>query len=225
MIMNTRTKSWIVGIAMLFTYQTYGQALIPWFQGGNTITTPGFYVGCDGTSSFPLQLRTIPDLEIQILTSDIERFRLLPDNTYATLGGYSGVVANGFALLSPDVAAFYTNGAPGPYSQFHLAGATNNAYDASYRDDMQVGVTLTGDGTHGYVGLRKKDAVHTDLWIQVAKRDGATAPDRIRFGFATTLNTGATSGPPARRVGGHAAICKEQYRSECGYWRFCCRRR
>jgi len=78
----------------------------------------------------------------------------------------------------------------------HLAAATNSSFEDAFRDWAKTGTTLTGGGTMGYFGLKSGDADHTDLIVQLAKREGATAPDRIRFLFTSTLSgaaNGATS--------------------------------
>jgi len=149
-------------------------------------------LGCDGSSLAPLQIKTIPDLNIQISTSDIERFRLLPDNTYTV--GSSTVIADGFSLHCPDVAAFYAAGAPGPFSLEHLAAPIENGFQDAYRDWAKTGTTYTGGKSMAYVGLKDSDDEHKDLAIQVAKRDGTPAPDRIRFLFTDLLNGSSASG-------------------------------
>jgi len=188
----------LVGAIALTSLSVSAQPLIPWFLPGNSIATGFEYLGCDGTSSAPLHIKTIPDLHIDISTHDIERWRLLPDATYS-LGG-SSVTADGYTLHSPDVAAFYTAGAPGPFSLEHLAAATNSSFEDTYRDWAHTGTTYTGGNTMGYVGLKDGDQSHTDLAIQLAKREGSTAPDRIRFLFTDALN-GSSSPAPASLPG------------------------
>ncbi|HQV52684.1 MAG: tail fiber domain-containing protein [Flavobacteriales bacterium] len=167
-----------------------------WHEGapgpGNPVTDPVNYVGCNIDATESLKLKTIPELEIEMFTNDVKRFALLPDATY-TVGG-SSVVADGFILHSPDVDAFYTSGAPGPFSLEHLAAATNSDYEDAYRDWAQTGTTYTGGGTMGYVGLKEDGQSYTDLVIQVAKRDGDTAPDHISLLFTSELNGSSTGG-------------------------------
>ncbi len=127
-----------------------------------------------------------------MFTNDIERFRLLPDNTY-TVGG-STVVADGFILHSPNVAAFYAGGAPGPFTLDHKAAATNSSFQDAYRNWAATGTTVTGGGSMGYLGLKANDIDHTDLVVQLAKREGIVAPDRIRFLFTSELNGSAPTG-------------------------------
>jgi len=159
-------RIFLVGALVLTSICSYAQ-LVPWFLPGNNITLPTEYMGCDGSSLAPLQIKTIPDLNIQISTSDIERFRLLPDNTYTV--GSSTVIADGFSLHCPDVAAFYAAGAPGPFSLEHLAAAIDNDFQDAYRDWARIGTTYTGGKTMAYVGLKDGDE-HSDLAIQLAKR-------------------------------------------------------
>ena len=132
------------------------------FPSGNPITSTE-WLGCDGTSTQPLRIKTMPDYAIDLYTSDIRRFSLLPDNTYATLGAYSSVVADGYSLHSPDVAAFFAGGAPGPYSLEHVAAATNSSFQDAYRDWARTGTTYTGGGTMGYFGLKEGGKSHTAL--------------------------------------------------------------
>ena len=187
-------RNLLVCAIALTSLRVSAQPLVPWFLPGNSVLTGLEYLGCDGTSLTPLHIKTIPDLQIDFSTSDIERFRLLPDNTYATLGGYSGIIANGFSLHSPDVAAFYTGGAPGPFSLEHLAAALNSSYADAFRNWAQTGTTYTGGNSMGYVGQKAGDAAHTDMVVQIAKREGPNAPDRFRTIFTSELNTSSTGG-------------------------------
>jgi len=187
-----KTTKWIIlGFIASSGSMVHGQ---DWHANplGNDITNALQYCGVNALGTESFKLKTILDLNIEMYTSDIERLRLLPNNTY-TVGG-SSVIADGFSLHSPDVAAFYTGGAPGPYSLEHLAAATNSAYQAAYRNWARTGTTYTGGGSMAYVGLKDGDVSHTDLAIQLAKREGSTAPDRIRFLFTDVLNGGSTAG-------------------------------
>jgi len=161
------------------------------FPSGNPINSTE-WLGCDGTSTQPLRIKTVPDYAIDLYTSDTRRLTLLPDNTYATLGAYSSIVADGYSLHSPDVDAFMAS-APGPFTLQHLAAATNSTYEDAYRDWARTGTTYTGGGTMGYFGLKEDGKSNTDLIVQLARREGTTAPDRIRFLF-TGLYTGAGAG-------------------------------
>lgn len=187
-------RNLLVCAIALTSLRVSAQPLVPWFLPGNSVLTGLEYLGCDGTSLTPLHIKTIPDLQIDFSTSDIERFRLLPDNTYATLGGYSSIIANGYSLHSPDVAAFYAGGAPGPFSLEHLAAALNSSYADAFRNWAQTGTTYTGGNSMGYVGQKAGDPAHTDMVVQIAKREGANAPDRFRTIFTSELNTSSTGG-------------------------------
>lgn len=190
--MNNFMKSVALGALLAHGPTAFAQDWHANFPSGNPINSTE-WLGCDGTSTQPLRIKTVPDYAIDLYTSDIRRFSLLPDNTYATLGAYSSIVANGYSLHSPDVAAFLGS-APGPFSLEHLAAATNSTYQDAYRDWARTGTTYTGGGTMGYFGLKEDGKSNTDLVVQLAKREGQTAPDRIRFLFTDVLNGGSASG-------------------------------
>lgn len=75
----------------------------PWELPGNTGTDPSTdFVG------------TTDNFELVFRTDDLFRFRLNKTETYGTLGGFTNVSANGFALISP--SDNFINNAPGPYN-------------------------------------------------------------------------------------------------------------
>jgi hypothetical protein len=59
----------------------------------------------------------------------------------------NGQEKDGHLLLSPDVNEFFNNltHARGPFSLLHLAAATDNGQEISYRRWMSTGVTFTGN--------------------------------------------------------------------------------
>ncbi|MBL7963288.1 MAG: tail fiber domain-containing protein [Flavobacteriales bacterium] len=187
----------IFGLYMgLFSTMT-GWAQIDWNLGGNTVSLGTDYLGCDVNSSEPLHLRTIPALPIDLSTSDVHRFRLLPDATYANLGNFTNIVANGYALLSPKVGTFLST-RPGPYTLLHLADDQYADQSLSFREWMRIGLTLTGNFDHTYHGLKYRGEDLTDMIAHWSDNPGrANSPDRYRFLFTSEYDaqtfTGATS--------------------------------
>jgi len=147
---------------------------------GNNASS-GDYVGCDNTSPFPLEIKHNDNQPIWLFTDAIWRATMNETVTYGLLGAYSSVPANGFTLLGEDAAEFKNGGAPGPYTMLHLAAATDNAQQLSYRPWMRTGVTFTGNADHGYVGQKGKELDYTDMVIhwsdkQRLKRPRPNAP-------------------------------------------------
>ena len=151
-----RTKYiFLAGCILLAMNGTLAQ---PWDQGGNNIIATTDYLGCDGLSTFPLHLRTIPDLSIDMSTSDLLRMRLNPNQTSTLNGIYTGVVQNGFVGIS-DQPLFF--GGPGPFSRLHLVdrgtgsgSAAHYAQQLGYRPWQRNGVTFTGNSDQAYVGQK-----------------------------------------------------------------------
>ncbi len=113
--------------------------------GGNTIIGTE-YLGAAAGSSIPLQLKTVPDQPIDFYTSNTFRMRLNQKLSYPTLNTFTGVTADGFALLSPTnnlltVAPF------GPFSRLHLADGTHDTQAFGYRPWERNGITFTGTMT------------------------------------------------------------------------------
>ncbi len=191
--MNTRRK---VSLCMGLLITVSGWAQIDWNLGGNNVINGADYLGCDATSTEPLHLRTIPDLAIDMSTSDIHRFRLLPDATYVVNPGLPAKTADGWALLCPDVAGFYSNGAPGPFSLLHLSDGLTNVM-TSDRAWMNIGITFTGNRDMGYIGQKAYGVDRTDMVFHWSDDPGEAAADRARFlftsGFNASAPTGATS--------------------------------
>src|SRR5690606_37328244 len=136
-----------------------------WKLPGNQITLPTQYLGCNALSTSPLQLITVPRLSIDFYTENRMRWQLLPTANY-TVGSFPGVNATGYGLMSPSIAQFYGNGAPGPFSLLHLAAANNNTQSGSYRIWMDVGISMTGNNDHNYFGQKAKAELdYTDVVI------------------------------------------------------------
>lgn len=105
-----------------------------WQTGGNTISLPTQYLGCDAASTQPLRLKTVANQPIDFSTSDIFRARINKKLTYPSLNTFANIAADGFTLLTPD-NGFLGQSPNGPFSRLHLAegGATGNAEQWGYR--------------------------------------------------------------------------------------------
>ncbi len=151
-----------------------------WNDTGNPTVTPGTnFLG--STNNADLDLRT----------NDIHRFRLLPDATYVVNPGLPAKVADGWALLCPDVVNFYANGAPGPFSLLHLADGLN-AFMTSDREWMNIGITFTGNRDMGYIGQKAYGVDRTDMVFHWSDDPGEAAADRARFLFTSGYNASAS---------------------------------
>ncbi|MBX2980453.1 MAG: tail fiber domain-containing protein [Flavobacteriales bacterium] len=189
--MNTR-RTLSLGMGLLITVSSWAQ--VDWNMGGNNVSLGTDYLGCDGTSTFPLHLRTIPDLSIDFSTSNLLRMRLYP-NQVPTINGFA-VPTSGFLGLSGNANFF--NGV-GPFSRLHLAdNAFNlivNAQQSGYRSWQRNGITFTGNGDHSYIGQKFNGLDNTDLLLLWSNDPGPDqfAPDRLTIRFASGF-TGAPSG-------------------------------
>ena len=159
-------------------------AQAPWVLPGNAGTDPADdFVG------------TTDNRELVFRTDDLFRFRLNKTETYGTLGGFTNVPANGFALISPK--SNFINNAPGPFSLLHLAAENDNAQQGSYRDWMNIGLTLTGNADHSYIGLKAAALDNTDVVFHWSDNPSKFLKDRVRFiftsGYDPTDDTGARS--------------------------------
>ena len=124
----------------------------------------GDYVGCDGLTTFPLEVRHNGNQPIEWYTDSLRRMLLMETDSY-DVGGSTSQDKDGFLLLCPDVDQFYSNGAPGPYTTLHLAAADDNAQEAGYRPNMGNGITMTGNDDQMYVGQLFNGLDHTDAAI------------------------------------------------------------
>ena len=124
-----------------------------WETTGNTSMGPVTnFIG--NTDNRPMNART----------DNAWRLGLNQTQNYVVNSSFGAKTANGWMLLSPDIANFLS-GANGPYSLLHLAAATNNAQTSSDRPWMNVGVTLTGNSDHSYVGQKANASDKTDMVI------------------------------------------------------------
>ncbi|MBK6541015.1 MAG: tail fiber domain-containing protein [Flavobacteriales bacterium] len=182
-----------VVVGLLATY--VGQAQVSTL--GNNATF-GDYVGCDNTSPFPLRIMQNDNHEIELWTDTIQRVELNQTTSYVVNPAQSAKTADGWTLISPDIAQFFTNGAPGPYSLLHLAAADDNAQLGSDREWMDVGITITGNGDHGYLGQKANGLDRTDMIAHWSDNPATFyGPDRYRWIFTSGYNgsnaTGAQS--------------------------------
>ncbi|MCC6541613.1 MAG: hypothetical protein IT225_05290, partial [Flavobacteriales bacterium] len=123
------------------------------------VTTPsnspfsGDYVGCDGGTTFPLEVRHNGNYPIQWYTDSLQRMQLYP-NVSPVINGYPALPRNGSLVLSNLDAGF----APArvPFSRLHLidvGGNTNAnfiAAEVGFRSWMRNGVTFTGNSDQSY---------------------------------------------------------------------------
>ena len=91
-----------------------GHSQVDWHAspGGNSIGSTE-YLGANSTSTVPLLLKTVANLPIDFWTSNTFRMRLNKRITYPTLNGFSGIPADGFALISP----LFFNHSPFPFEE------------------------------------------------------------------------------------------------------------
>ncbi|MCB9169106.1 MAG: hypothetical protein H6594_02010 [Flavobacteriales bacterium] len=184
--MNTRT------MACALLLGACGAVNAQWWNtvGGNTINTTTQYLGCDGSSTQPLRLKTEVNYPIEWYTDALRRMRLQETATY-TIGSFSSLVRDGSLLLSPDVDLFYTNGGPGPFSLLHLADGTgDNSQDLGFRPWMRNGITFTGNSDQGYIGQKYtyydpedeesgERPDYTDMVVQWSDNPGTWLSDRM----------------------------------------------
>ena len=127
-------------------------------------TSPPDYVGWNGSTTIPLEVRHNGNQPIEWYTDSLRRMLLMETDSY-DVGGSTSQDKDGFLLLCPDVDQFYSNGAPGPYTTLHLAAADDNAQEAGYRPNMGNGITMTGNDDQMYVGQLFNGLDHTDAAI------------------------------------------------------------
>jgi hypothetical protein len=107
----------LLTIAMSAGMVSFGQ---DWnrLPGGNVINSTE-YLGAATGSTVPLLLKTVANQPIDLYTSSTFRMRLNKRITYPTLNGFSGIPADGFALISPS-SNVLSNAPYGPFSRLHL---------------------------------------------------------------------------------------------------------
>ncbi len=192
--MKTRKSIRPLAFAMVTLFLVPLQAQVT--QLGNFPGTllPPDYVGWNGSTTIPLEVRHNGNQPIEFWTDSIQRVELNPTESYVVNSSFGAKTANGWMLLSPDIANFLS-GANGPYSLLHLAAATNNAQTSSDRPWMNVGMTLTGNSDHSYVGQKARAADKTDMVIHWSDNPATWyGPDRLRFLFTSGYSSSSASG-------------------------------
>ncbi len=121
-----------------------------WLTSGNPVSG-AFYLGANGSSTVPLLLKTVANQPIDLWTGNTFRMRLNQRITYPTLNGFSGIPADGFALISP-TSNVLSNVPYGPFSRLHLADGTLDGEYFGYRPWQRNGITFTGNDDQGYIG-------------------------------------------------------------------------
>ena len=185
-------KNKFLGCLAALTITLHASAQLDWNTAGNNIT--GFeWFGADGTSTIPLRIRHDADQPIEWYTNAIRRMYLQQDLSYQ-IGSFPGQDKFGHLLLSPDADVFFSNltNARGPFTLLHLAAATDNAQEVSYRPWMNTGITFTGNADHGYVGQKAGELDYTDMVIHWSDNPGETLKDRMRFIFTSGFNSAAS---------------------------------
>ncbi len=148
-------------------------------------------VSMDPVTNF---IGTTDNQPMNVRTDDDWRLRVNKTQNYVVNSSFGAKTANGWMLLSPDIANFLS-GANGPYSLLHLAAATNNAQTSSDRPWMNVGMTLTGNSDHSYVGQKSYGTDKTDMVIHWSDNPATWyGPDRLRFLFTSGYSSSSSSG-------------------------------
>jgi hypothetical protein len=160
------------GVLGLLTQQAFSQATQPDNLGG-----AASFLGWDAGANQTLEVRNDANKSIDWFTDAIRRLTLLPNATY-TIGSFPAQVKDGSLLLCPDVDQFYFNGGNGPYSLLHLAAADDNDQNASFRDWMNIGMTMIGNADQNYFGQKAAGLDSTDLELHWSDLASAGSPPR-----------------------------------------------
>jgi len=140
LIPNLGLCAWLICNAL------FGRAQVT--EGDNTITSPSSYVGCDGSSTQPLRLKTILNDPIYFYTGGINRMRLMDTITTGVINGYTGLNLTGHL----GVGLFTDPQVDTPYTYLHI-----NHYgteESGYRPWMKTGVYMTDRSDMMYVGTK-----------------------------------------------------------------------
>lgn len=166
----------LAGCLMLALNQATAQ---PWDQGGNLISSPADYLGCNGSSTFPLNLKTVANQPIDFSTADRLRAHINESTSYP-IGVAPTDARNGYMLLSgqPD----FWNTQKGPFTRLHLVDDVGGvapivyAQNIGFRNWMRNGITFTGNSDQAYIGQKYKGNDNTDFVIQ-----WSTAPSSFQL--------------------------------------------
>jgi len=166
---------------------------------GNNSPSLGDYVGCDGATLFPLQVRHNANQSIQWWTDSIQRMQLW-NRTNPTINTFTLIPQKGFLGIS-DVPAFFNTAPPGPavsvgpFSRIHLVDTLNSVatnpttylQQLGYRPWQRNGVTMTGNRDQCYMGAKYSGADSSDIVLQWSDNpdDQTFGTDRLRFLFTT----------------------------------------
>lgn len=181
---------------------TYAQN---WVAGGNNITGLGQYLGCNGTSTQPLRLTTVPNYPIELRTFNLQRARLNGNVTSSMGPGnpFPNVARDGFLLLSGQPDAFTNVSSRAPFTRLHLidevTGLLNPvvyAQEHGFRPWQRNGITFTGNSDQSYIGHKYDVNDNTDFVIQWSDNPNGSpwGTDRMKFVFTTQYSVGATKG-------------------------------
>lgn len=160
------------------------------------------YVGCDGTSAFPLRIMHNDNQPIQWWTDSIQRMQLYRSQS-STINTSFNVRQNGYLGLSNQPLFFSST--VGPFSRLHLADSCDNnpihyAQVYGFRPWMKNGITFTGNQDQGYIGQKFSGTSaandSSDMVIQWSDNDDESPwpTDRLRFLFTDDYND---ANPPA----------------------------
>ena len=164
-------------------------------ESDNHIVVNSSYVGCDATSTYPLQIRHDANYEIQWFTDATQRMQLNKSQNN-TINGFTTLPTDGFLGLGTSPQA---NTAPGtPWTRLHLnEPAYGGVIQNGYRNWMRNGVTMTGHGDQMYVGHKYSSGEDdpTDAIFQWSDNgNNDHGPDLMRFVFTSAYSSMATDG-------------------------------
>jgi len=162
-------------LAMAMSAASIGHAQVTTL--GNN-SSSGDYVGCDGTSPFPLRIMQNDNQPIQWWTDSIQRMQLYRSQT-STINTSFGVKQNGYVGIS-DQPLFFSS-TVGPFSRLHLADSCDNnpihyAQVYGFRPWMKNGITFTGNQDHGYIGQKSRDLDYTDMIVHWSDKQRLIRP-------------------------------------------------
>ncbi|MCW5900634.1 MAG: hypothetical protein KIT10_15340 [Flavobacteriales bacterium] len=174
-----RTKQILLAGCMLLAMN--GALAQPWDQGGNNIIASTDYLGCDGSSTIPLHLRTIPHLPIHFSTSDTLRMRINPYLPSVDVGEeWPGQNLSGFV----GIGDFSTTVVNRPVSLLHLDH--KGGVLVGWRPWMRTGTLCTLGSDLMYVGTKQEAPDRVDAvigWADNLEDVSAFGPDALRFIF------------------------------------------
>lgn len=183
--MNTlkRTRTLVLGIGLFVV--GVGQAQVTTLGNNSNL---GDYVGCDGTSPFPLEIRQNDNYPIQWYTDATRRMRLHETLTGQTIGIYTNEDLSG----NLGVGAFTTTNVPRPFSLLHLDNGGNQY--SGYRPWHRPGMTITNGTDLGWIGLKNEGNDHNHFTLAWADNTTTDGPDLFKVIFLANPSTTGTAG-------------------------------